>query len=183
MSFADHLQRFFPDATQAQIAPRRPAIEELLPGFRVRRLAPAQPGAPWIYVTDGAAQPVAPGGDGAEYVIAAPADAPVLVELLAALASVSTDPARRLGVGSVIALGRPWIPGAGAEHLLVLPPYPFGAGFERCELADRTVIVLWLLPIAAAEARFVRAHGYEAFEQLMRREDIKVTDPARPSLV
>jgi hypothetical protein len=183
MSFAEHLQRFFPDRDHAAIAPARAGLDDLLPGFRVRRIAPARPGEPWIYVTDGAAQAVAPPGEGAEYVVAAPAEAPVLVEMLAALASVNADPAKRLGVGSIVALGRPWIPGADAERLLVLPPYPFGAGVERCELPDRAVVLLWLLPITAAEARFVRVHGYEAFEQIMRRVDVNVTDPMRESLL
>ena len=183
MSFDKHLRRYFPDGEHEDVAPKRPGIEEVLPGFRVRRIAPDDPEEPWIYVTNGAAQAAGPGEDGAEYVLAAPAADPVLVEMLAALATVNVDPARRLGVGSVIALGRPWIAGAPAEHLLVAPPYPFGAGVELCELEERDVVVLWLLPITAAEARFVRAQGYDAFEEIMRRDAFNVADPGRASLV
>ena len=52
-----------------------------------------------------------------------------------------------------------------------------------CELEDRDVVVLWLLPITAAEARFVRAQGYDAFEEIMRGDVFNVADPARASLV
>ncbi len=183
MTFDKHLQRCFPDGEHEDVVPKRAGIEDVLPGFRVRRIAPDDPAEPWIHVTHGAAQSAGPGEDGAEYLLAAPADDPVLVEMLAALASVNADPARRLGVGSVIALGRPWIAGAPAEHLLVAPPYPFGAGVELCKLAERDVVVLWLLPITAAEARFVRAQGYDAFEEIMRRDAFNVADPARESLV
>ena len=183
MTFDKHLRRHFPDGEHEDVAPKRAGIEDVLPGFRVRRIAPDDPEEPWIYVTNGAAQAGAPGEDGAEYVIAAPAEDPVLVEMLAALASVNADPERRLGVGSVIALGRPWIAGAPAEHLLVAPPYPFGAGVEVCSTGDRDVVVLWLLPITAAEARFVRAQGYDAFEEIMRRDAFNVADPGRASVV
>ena len=80
--------------------------------------------------------------------------------MLAALATVNANPATRLGVGSIVALGRPWAAGSQADQLLVLPPYVFGPGFETCELDDgRRVVVLWLVPITPAEARFVRKHG------------------------
>jgi hypothetical protein len=183
MTFDAHLRRYFPDGEHEDVVPKRAGVEALLPGFRVRRIAPDDPAEPWIYVTNGAAQAGAPGEDGAAYVLAAPAEDPVLVEMLAALATVNADPAKRLGVGSVIALGRPWIAGAAAEHLLVAPPYPFGAGVEVCSTGDRDVVVLWLLPITAAEARFVRAHGYDAFEEIMRRDAFNVADPGRASLV
>ena len=183
MSFDKHLRSYFPDGEHEDVVPKRAGVEDALPGFRVRRIAPDDPEEPWIYVTNGAAQAGAAGEDGAEYVLAAPAADPVLVEMLAALASVNADSEQRLGVGSVVALGRPWIAGAPAEHLLVAPPYPFGAGVEVCELEDRDVVVLWLLPITAAEARFVRAQGYDAFEEIMRGDVFNVADPGRASLV
>ena len=183
MSFDTHLRRHFPDGEHEDVVPERAGIDDVLPGLRVRRIAPDDPAEPWIYATNGAAQAAAPGEAGAEYVLAAPAADPVLVEMLAALAGVNADPQRRLGVGSVIALGRPWIAGAPAEHLLVAPPYPFGAGVELCSTPERDVVVLWLLPITAAEARFVRAQGYDAFEAIMRGGAFNVADPARASLV
>jgi hypothetical protein len=184
MRYVDHLERHWPDSAHEDVASARPRVEQLLPGFVVRRIAPAGPGRPWVYATVGAAATAAAGEDGAEYVLLAPAADPVLVEMLAALASVNADPSTRLGVGSVITLGRPWTAGSSADQLLVLPPYVFGPGFERCELDDgRRIVVLWLVPITAGEARFVRQQGYKAFEELMERHAANLVDPARPSIV
>jgi hypothetical protein len=182
MAFGDHLERFFPDAAQAVIAPVRSEVQERLPGFRVLRLAPEEAGKPWIYATSGAAQAAA-GEDGAEYVLLAPAADAAIVEMLGALAEVNADVAPGLGVGSIIALGRPWIARSWARHLLVLPPYPFGPGFEVYEQDGRRTVVLWLVPILAAEAQYAREHGYEALEQIIETRRANVADPARASVV
>jgi hypothetical protein len=183
MSFADHLERFWPDSVHEDIASARTEVQQRLPGFRVRRIGPGHTGAAWVYATCGAAQASAEDEDGAEYVVLAPAADPVLVEMLAALATVNADTHGGLGVGSLVALGRPWTAGSQADHLLVLPPYPFGSGFEVCEEDDRRIVVLWLVPITPAEAQFVRAQGYEALEQLIERREANVADPARASVV
>lgn len=185
MSFADHLERFHPDSVHEDFASARAEVQERLPGFRVRRIAPASSGKPWIYATNGAAVAVGEDEDGAEYVVLAPAADPVLVEMLAALATVNADPDRRLGVGSIVNLGRPWTASSAAKNLLVLPPYVFGSGFAVYEPPgeDRRVVVLWLVPITSAEARFVRLHGVQKFEQLMQRHEANVVNPGRPSIV
>jgi len=185
MSFAGHLERAYPDNVHEDFASARPAVEERLPGFRVRRIAPASSGKPWIYATNGASAAIGEDEDGAEYVVLAPAADPVLVEMLAALATVNADPDKRLGVGSILVLGRPWTGSSAAQSLLVLPPYVFGPGFEVYEPPDedRRVVVLWLVPITSAEARFVRLQGAQAFEQLMQRTEVNVVDPRRASIV
>ncbi len=185
MAFADHLERFYPDRVHEDIASARPAVEEHMPGFRVRRIAPASSGQPWIYVTNGASAAVGQDEDGAEYAVLAPAEDPVLVEMLAALATVNADPDKRLGVGSILHLGRPWTGASAAENLLVLPPYVFGPGFEVYEPPgeERRVVVLWLVPITSAEARFVRRHGPQKFEELMLRHEANVVDPRRAPIV
>lgn len=182
MSFADHLERTWPDSTHDDFVPVRGGAEKLMPGFRVRRISPEAPGRPWVYATCGAALAVSEREGGAEYVVLAPAKDHVLVEMLAALATVNADPAKRLGVGSIVELGRPWTEGATADHLLVLPPYPIGPGFEVYESGERRVVVLWLVPITASEARFVRRRGFEAFEALLQQREVNVADPARASV-
>src|SRR3954469_10710160 len=133
MSFADHLERAYPDSVHEDFASARAAVQDVLPGFRVRRVAPAAGGDPWVYATNGASAAMGADEDGAEYVLLAPAADPVLVEMLAALALVSAEPDQRLGVGSIVALRRPWTAKSAAENLLVLPPYVFGPGFEVYE--------------------------------------------------
>ena len=185
MSFADHLERAYPDSVHEDFAPARAAVEERLPGFRVRRIAPASPGKPWVYATNGASAAMAEDEDAAEYVVLAPAADPVLVEMLAALATVNADPDRRLGVGSILVLGRPWTGPSAAKNLLVLPPYVFGPGFEVYEPPgeNRRIVVLWLVPITSSEARFVRQQGAQAFEELMQRTEVNVVDPRRAPIV
>ena len=185
MSFADHLERAYPDSVHDDFAPARAQVEDVLPGFRVRRIAPASSGEPWIYATNGASAAMGVDEDGAEYVLLAPAADPVLVEMLAALATVNADPDRRLGVGSIIALKRPWTGKATAKNLLVLPPYVFGPGFEVYEPPDedRCIVVLWLVPITSSEARYVRLHGVQRFEQLMQRSEANLASPGRAAIV
>lgn len=183
MSFAEHLDRFFAGDSQAVVAPVRPGVEERLPGFRVVRIAPAEGARPWVYATCGAARSAAEGELGAEYVLFAPAPDPVLVEMLATLATVNADAEEKFGVGSIIALGRPWIAGSWANHLLVLPPYPFGPGFEVHDDGARETVVLWLVPILAAEAQYAREHGYKALEQVIESRGANVADPGRSSVI
>ena len=183
VGFTEHLERFFPDSSLAVIAPVRSEVEDRLPGFRVVRLAPDEPGKPWIYATSGAAQAGPQGEDGAEYVLLSPATDASIVEMLGALATVNADAPQGLGVGSIIALGRSWIAKSWANHLLVLPPYPLGPGFEVYEEEGRRTVVLWLVPVLPVEAQYVRERGYEAFEELIVRQAVNVADPARRSVV
>lgn len=183
MQFVDHLERFWPDSAHDDLISARGTVERVLPGFRVRRIAPQSAGKPWVYATSGASRAVREGEQGAEYIVLAPAEDPVLVEMLAALATVNADPKKRLGVGSIIALGRPWTGESDADHLLVLPPYPVGPGFEICELEDRRIVVLWLVPITPEEADYVRRRGYEAFEEILQQREVNVADPWRESAV
>jgi hypothetical protein len=183
MSFVEHLERFFAGGSVAYVTPLRAGVEERLPGFRVLRIAPAEAGKPWVYATCGAAQVAAEGEAGAEYVLLAPAQDPVIVEMLATLALVNADAPEGLGVGSIIALRRSWIARSWARHLLVLPPYPFGPGFEVFEDGARSTVVLWLVPILAAEAQYVREHGHAALEQIIETRKANVADPSRASVV
>lgn len=183
MGFGDHLERFYPGNEHAVIAPTRAEVEDRLPGFRVRRIAPAEPGAPWIYATCGAAQSAPEGEKGAEYVLLSPADDSAIAEMLAALAAVNADAPQGLGVGSIVALGRPWVLKSWARHLLVLPPYAFDPGFAIFEEDGRATVVLWLVPVLAAEAQYAREHGFEALVQIIETRKVNVADPARTSVV
>ncbi|HEX6388433.1 MAG TPA: hypothetical protein VFZ89_03275, partial [Solirubrobacteraceae bacterium] len=107
MTFADHLEQAYPDRVHEDFASARAEIEDLLPGFRVRRIAPGSSADPWVYATNGASAATGEDEDGAEYMLLAPTADPVLVEMLAALATVNADPDSRLGVGSILALRRP----------------------------------------------------------------------------
>lgn len=176
-----HLDGFWPEHPQEEFAWTIGPVEERLPGFRVRRIAPVKSTDPWVYVTVGASG--ATDGDGMEFFILSPSQSPRHIETLAMVANFHADARYRLSIGRTVRIGRPWIEGAIADHLLVSLPYPYGPALEHCEVADRHVQVLWLVPITEAEARYAGGRGLEALEQLIERSDVDVISPARRSLV
>jgi hypothetical protein len=181
--YREHLDRFWPDSAHEEVVSHHPRIDERVPGFRVRRIAPATTGQPWVYATIGASQAADEHEDGSEFFVLSPVEDPILPEMLAAVATVHVDPRTRLLVGSTIAIGRPWVADSGADHLLVSLPYPYGPQFELCELDDRRVRVLWLVPIHEAEARLVHERGHRALEQLIEEARANVAAAHRRSVV
>ncbi len=160
-----HLEGFWPDHPQEEFSWTFGPVEERLPGFRVRRIAPVKPTDPWVYVTVGAS------------------GASRHVETLAMVTSFHADVRYRLSIGRTVSIGHPWIDGAVADHLLVSLPYPYGPSFEHCDAPGRHVQVLWLVPITDAEARYVGERGLDALEQLLEQSDVDVISPRRRSLV
>jgi Suppressor of fused protein (SUFU) len=157
-------------------------IGRRLPGFRVRRIAPGNPADPWVYASVGAWQ-ATDGEDGKEFFILSPSESPSHGETLAMVAHFHADPAHRLEIGSTMNIGRPWMDGATAGHLLVSLPYPYGVKLEHCDADGTHVQVLWLVPITAAEATYRRQRGLEALEQLLETNGVDVLSPDRASLV
>jgi hypothetical protein len=62
-------------------------------------------------------------------------------------------------------------------------PYAQGPEFEMCYIDGERIRFLWLTPITAAEATYVRQHGQEALEQLLESAEVSITDPHRSSVV
>lgn len=93
------------------------------------------------------------------------------------------DPKHRLTIGSTMNIGRPWMDGAKADHLLVSLPYPYGPALEHCDADGMHVKTLWLVPITAAEAAYRHEHGLEALEQLLETDGVDMMSPRRLSLV
>lgn len=176
-----HVEGFWPDHPQEEFVWTLGPIEQRLPGFRVRRIAPVKPTDPWVYITIGACE--ATDGDGMEFFILSPSESPRHVETLAMAASFHADARHRLSVGQTVNIGRPWMEGSAADHLLVSLPYPYGPDLEHCEASGRHVQILWLVPITEAEAKYVRDRGLEALEQLLERNNVDVIAPKRRSLV
>ncbi|WP_436500252.1 suppressor of fused domain protein [Actinokineospora sp. HUAS TT18] len=88
----------------------------------------------------------------------------------------------RLEIGSTVNIGRPWLDGGTADHLLVSLPYPYGPTLEHLDADGTHVQFLWLVTITGAEAKLVRTDGLEALERLLDT-GVDVIDPRRPSLV
>jgi hypothetical protein len=112
-----------------------------------------------------------------------PTEGPRHVELLAMVADLHADACYRLEVGSAVNIGRPWMDGSGADHLLVSFPCPYGPALETCELGERHVRFLWLAMITAVEAGLVRSQGMDALESMLEKSNADVVSPKRRSLV
>lgn len=175
-----HLAAVWPDQAQQEFTWELGSIGNQLPGFRVRRIAPSKPDEPWIYLTVGAWQATSDGHD-LEFFLLSPTESPRHVETLAMLTSFHAQ--YRLSVGRTVAIGRPWLDRSAADHLLVSLPYPFGPRLEHCELPDRHVRFLWLVPITAAEAGYARQLGTEALEQLLEDSGADLLAADRRSLL
>lgn len=147
------------------------------------RVAPKLSADPWIYVSDGARTVPTTDGQRLEFVLESAAADPIHIENLAMVANFHADPKYRVGVGRVIAIGRPWMADSACDHFLVSLPYPFGPEFERTRVGERPVRLLWLLPITASEATFAREHDPDTLEERFEEAGFDVLDVHRSSVV
>lgn len=177
-----HIEGFWPDRPQEEFSWEWGPIEERVPGFRVRRVAPVKASDPWVYLTVGASSVSSEEG-GIEFFLLAPSESPRHVETLAMVASFHADLRYRLGLGRIVNIGRPWADGAVADHLLVSLPYPYGPDLEVCQVGDAQVRILWLVPITASEPRFAFDHGTEELERMFDAAGVDVLIPGRASPV
>ena len=124
--------------------------------FRVRRIAPLTRTDPWVYATIGAWQAGESWGEELEFLLLSPSESPRHVATLAMVANFHADAEHRLSVESVIEIGRPWMEGSVADHLLVALPYEHGPKLEHVRLDSGEVRYLWLVPISPGEADFAK---------------------------
>ena len=178
-----HLRHFWSNRSQEEFVWALGPVERSLPGFAVRRVAPAEPNDPWVYVSLGAWQATRDSDHGMEFFLLSPREDPLHVELLAMVANLHADNRYHLKVGSTIDIGRPWIEGSTTDYLLVSLPYPYGPTLEMCYVGARHIRFLWLVPISRAEADLVRDQGLEVLEDKLDRSGVDVISPTRSSLV
>lgn len=86
-------------------------------------------------------------------------------------------------VGSILALGWPWMEGSEADHLLVTPLYAYPPEFTRFRDGGQDISILWLVPIHANEAAYVRRRGMERLEDRFEQYDVNLLDPRRSSVM
>ncbi|WP_159942673.1 MULTISPECIES: suppressor of fused domain protein [unclassified Nocardiopsis] len=156
-------------------------VRDRLPGFTVHRVAPRGTDPAWVYVTAGASLPEEAGG--AEFLLMSPVAEEGHAETLATVSRLHSFEEHRLDVGSLLDLGRPWMPGSPMDHLLVCPPHPYGPGLEWAPAGAGRARFLWLLPLHRGEADFLAAESLDAFEEILEAEGIDVLDLGRAPLV
>jgi hypothetical protein len=174
-----HVRRYF-GPRQATWLTAEP-MQSVDPQFRVLQLAPAGRDRLWHYVSIGAWSATAGGGHGVEFILSTAMQTARAVELLAM--NVYYHREDHLGLGHTVPIGEPWLPGSECDHLLVSLPYPFGPRLQRCQVAERYVDFLWLVPITRAERDFKTAHGQEELEQQFEAAGLRYWEADRKSVV
>lgn len=90
--------------------------------------------------------------------------------------------ARPLLRGEVIGPRGELVAGSRMEAVYVAIPVYLPEDFAVYEGDGERVAVVWLVPISAEEASFVKANGWRAFEERLAQSDPDLTDLFRPSL-
>jgi hypothetical protein len=159
-------------------------LADRVPGLQIIEVPAGPRLALCTYLTMGCFDAVGANGHGTEFVLTAGEPEAAHVESVAmAAAQHCGTPAGRLDRGSVVPLGRPWLPDSACDRLLVTLPYPYGPNFEFVRWKRNTIRLLWLLPITPAEGAFIAVDGVEAFEARLEGMSVSFTDPTRPSVV
>jgi hypothetical protein len=161
-------------------------LRRSLPNTSILRVAPGPKFGLWVYITSGAWSATRDERDEhglSEFVLSAEHDDALHLETLCMTTSYHADPKHRLGPGHTVPIGRPWIDGADADHLLISLPYPWGRDLEVCALGDDHIHLFWLLPITKAERDFKADCGLEALEEKFDAAAIEWWKPERQSVV
>ncbi|HET7464501.1 MAG TPA: suppressor of fused domain protein [Longimicrobium sp.] len=159
--------------------PEGPALRAL-PSLRVLEIGPGpRMSGLTTYVTRGAwaANAEAP----LEFLMLTGTPDARYVELLTMLAFYGIQ--ERLGVGHVVPLGGPLVPGSQCTCLYTSLPYTYGPGLEILELPGGGHLhLLWAMPITEAERALARREGPDALEEAFEGEEVEYWNPHRLSL-
>jgi hypothetical protein len=155
-----------------------------MPDFDIAKIRTNQPDGMRIFASVGAWRATAAEQHGLEFVAVARSEsASVLRHLTMAAYYHAGLPENRLGVGHTVAIGEGWVDGSPLDALFVSLPYLWGPKLEHCQLPDRHVQVLWLIPIYETEREYTRARGVDALEQRFEETSFDYLDPFRPSVL
>jgi hypothetical protein len=89
---------------------------------------------------------------------------------------------RGLSRGEVIHLGEGFLGRGTLAALWAMGPVYLPEGFALCVTPAVTIVLIWLVPITAAEARLVATEGWRALEAAFIAENPDVTDLDRRSV-
>lgn len=84
--------------------------------------------------------------------------------------------------GEVFGPAGPLVSGSQMEALYVASPVYFDDAFATCDGPDGPIAIVWLVPITAPEALYIRAVGWDRWEEELVGSDPDLTSLDRPSL-
>ncbi|MDQ0577190.1 suppressor of fused domain protein [Agromyces albus] len=73
-------------------------------------------------------------------------------------------------------------PGATTSALYVTAPVYFPDEFATVREAGHDVVIAWLVPITTSEAEYVKAHGWERFEDVLVEQAPDLIDFSRAAV-
>lgn len=180
--FKAHLEAFF-EAPARERHWDTDFVQRNAPNLRTLEFKPQKSFGFFSYVSCGLA-PLLPRIEAKhEFVISSPFATEEHCELMNMIAAATLNRGDFYSWGDVIQIGRPWIYGSEADHLLVSLPYPYGPKLERAETSLPNLSVAWLVPIYETEANFCASAGVEALEQKFGEHSICFWEPQRPKVV
>jgi hypothetical protein len=155
-----------------------------LPDFHIAKVKPARPGGMWTFASIGAWRATDGEPHGVEFVAVSRGQSAGVMRRLGIVAYYHAGPPEnRLGAGHLLPIGEGWTESSTLESILVCRPYLWDPKLEHCQLSDRHIQVLWLLPITAAEHDFARRHGVDALEERFEQAEIDYLDESRRSVI
>lgn len=85
--------------------------------------------------------------------------------------------------GEVVEMEGNVVSGSDLSALYATLPVYFDDAFATCRCEDGAdVAIVWLVPVHGSEVAFIRAKGWDAFEELVERADPDLLDPTRNPL-
>src|SRR5262249_42504887 len=114
-----HLATFWPEHVAEEFVWNVEPIKEVLPRFRVIRLAPSGNAKYWVYVTCGCWEVRTGETVRSEFFLLSPIEDVTHVQTLTMVAKYHADSSHRLSPGKSINLGYPWLDESLCDHLLV----------------------------------------------------------------
>ena len=102
-------------------------------------------------------------------------------DLLSTVALQVRDGGRSLDRGEVVGPSGPIFAGSPFEAFYCAPPVYFPDELAALDgVGGATLVIVWLVPITLAEAKFIEKRGWPAFEDLLEEQDLDLTDLHRP---
>jgi hypothetical protein len=155
-----------------------------LPDFHIAKVRPQGQADMWTFASIGAWRATEGEPSGLEFVAVSRGQSAAVMANLGMVAYYHAGPPEnRLGLHHLLTIGSGWVEGSTLESVLVSRPYPWGPKLEHCQLPDRHIQIVWLLPITTAEHAFAREHGVNVLEERLEVAEVDYLDPSRPSVI
>ncbi|MEJ0103910.1 MAG: suppressor of fused domain protein [Bacteroidota bacterium] len=133
-------------------------VKNVAPELEILEFAPSSKRKMWTYATAG--MPGIADTNPLELHLFSPVQTDIHVETLAVIVHFHRT-GQKLDIGHTLNIGRPWLPHSKASYGLISLPYLDGPELEWCNVGDRRVRFLWLIPITEAERDYKVKYGGE----------------------